>query len=172
MDPAIRSMVRGFETWCKARGVFSSLDEMVKFQDTSERRDRYKVLDCLLDYVKERGGTYYGMRSRYSAVRSYFLHKRCKLPHVPTSFVPTKDASVARMNFDVFHVLLNATGLRNRAVYLSLFQGMMDQKRFFEIFNAHGYDLGCHIKEKGADEAYRVDCLRGEKRIDIPSILG
>jgi hypothetical protein len=156
-------MVRGFEAYCKTKGSFDSLDEMVKFQDISEGRDRYKVVDCLLDYVKERGGTYYGMRSRYSAVRSYFLHKRCELPHVPTAFTPTKDATVARMNFDVFHTLLNATFLRNRAIYLSLLQGLMDQKRFFENFNVKGYELGQHIKEKGVEEAFRIDCLRERK---------
>jgi len=155
-------MVRGFERWIRNRGVFSSLDDMVVFQKNAVGDDRYRIVDLLVEYVREYGGTYKSMRTRYAAVRSFFLHSRAELPRVPVHFAPTKDAAMGRFNLDVLRVLVQAAGLKNRAIYLTLFQGLMDQKRFIE-FNRRGYELAEHIRRVGVETPFRVDFLRGRK---------
>jgi hypothetical protein len=70
--------VAAFERWLKAKGFFSSLDEAVKFQDSATGKDRYKIVDYLIEHVKEKGGTFNGMKVRYTNLRSYFLHKRAE----------------------------------------------------------------------------------------------
>jgi hypothetical protein len=135
---------------------------MVVFQKNAVGDDRYRIVDLLVEYVRERGGTYRGMRTRYTTVRSFFLHSRAELPRVPVRFTPTRDAAVGRLNLDVLRVLVQAAGLRNRAIYLTLFQGLMDQKRFTE-FNRRGFELAEHVRRVGVETPFRVDFLRGRK---------
>ena len=48
--------VLGFVDWAKGKGEFRGLDEMVEFQKQATRDDRYRIVDLLLDHVKERAG--------------------------------------------------------------------------------------------------------------------
>ena len=161
-DSLNQSLVSTFESWLKEKG-FSNLDEAVTFQEKAVGRDRYKLVDLAVQHVKEVGGTYHSMISRYSSVRAFFLHRRVELPRVQVIFSPTRDAVVGKFTLPAFKLLVDESGLREKAIYLTLFQGMMDQQRFFGSFNPRGYELGVHIKDKGVDEPCRVDFLRGRK---------
>jgi hypothetical protein len=116
-----------------------------------------------VEHVKEKGGTFNTMSATYGVIRSFFYHARAELPRISVQFTPTRDASVGKLNLETFKVFLKASSLRDQAVYLSLFQGMMDQERFFSVFNLKGFELGEHIRTKGLDQPYRIDFLRGRK---------
>lgn len=138
-----------FEKWLKSKHAFRNLDEAVAFQKAATGDDRYKIVDLLVRHVKERGGTYSTMRWRYATIRSFFLHVRSELPKNTVAWQPTKDATTTRLNVDVLPTLLSGASIRDRAIYLTLFQGLMDQHRFFNFFNLKGYELGQHIKTQG-----------------------
>ena len=157
-----RWMVSAFERWLNSRG-FASLDEAAVFQKNAVGDDRYRLVDLAVEHVKEAGGTYHTMTSRYSSVRAFFMRKRCELPRVQVDFTPTRDASVGKLSLSSFRLLVDESGLPEKAVYLTLLQGLMDQKRFFDSFNPKGYELACHIKDKGVEFPFRVDFLRGRK---------
>jgi hypothetical protein len=59
--------------------------------------------------------------------------------------------------------LVREAGLKHCAIILTLFQGLMDQERFFSAFNRKGSELANHLKEKGVETPYRIDFLRGRK---------
>lgn len=158
------SALRGFEAWLKDRGEFGSLEEAVRFQKGAAGDDRYRLSDLVAEYVREHGGTYKSLEWYYAVIRSFFLFCRAELPKVRVSFEPTKDATVSRLDLDVFKVLLKDSGLRDQAIYLTLFQGIIDQHRFFTSFNPRGFELGEHIKKSGVEVPFRVDFLRGRKR--------
>jgi hypothetical protein len=120
--------------------------------------------DLVAEYIRGHGGTYKSLEWYYAVIRSFFLFCRAELPKVRVSFEPTRDATVSRLDLDVFRVLLKDSGLRDQAIYLTLFQGIIDQHRFFVGFNARGFELGEHIKKSGVEVPFRVDFLRGRKR--------
>jgi hypothetical protein len=132
------------------------------FQKKAEGEDRYRVVDLVKKHCEERGGTYHTLSWRYRTLRSLFLHCRAELPKIQVNWHPNKDATRYQLTIDVLPVLLAGSGFRDRAVYLTLLQGLMDQERF-AIFNMRGHELGVHIKEKGVEEPFRVDFLRGRK---------
>ena len=158
------SGLRLFEAWLKERDEFASIEEAVAFQKRAVGDERYRIGDLLLQHVRERGGTYKGMIWRYAAVRSFFMHVRAELPRVKVNLQPSRDATVGRLNLEAFHILLKSSSLRDQAIYLSCFQGLIDQHRFFRVLNPKGFELGEHIREKGTDAPFRVDFLRGRKR--------
>jgi hypothetical protein len=160
--PGRKSVILIFEKWLKSKG-FPSLEDAVKFQEQAQGRDRYRIVDLAVEHVKEWGGTYKTMSQRYTTIRSFFMRSRAELPKVSINFVPTRDATVGALNLETFNIFLRDSDLRDQAIYLSLFQGLMDQHRFFLYFNPKGQDLGEHIKKNGIDKSYRVNVLRGRK---------
>ena len=157
------SLVFQFQTWLAKHSEFSNLDAALDYQEKAVGKEKYRIGDLLVEYVKEAGGTFHTMQARYNVVRSFFYHSRAELPKIVVQFMPTKDASVGRLNLDSFKIFLKASSLRDQAIYLSLFQGLIDQERFFTIFNPKGYELGEHIKKHGLDAPYRIEFLRGRK---------
>lgn len=161
--PGRACILHQFESWLERKNAFKNLDEAVAFQKSAVNDDRYKIVDSLVEFVREFGGTYNSMSWRYATIRSFFLHSRAELPKTPVNLAPTKDATVARLSIDVFKTLLKSSNLRDQAIYLSLFQGLMDQHRCFSFFIPRGYELGQHIQNNGVDKSFRVDFLRGRK---------
>ena len=157
-----QSMIGEFDRWLKGKG-FSSLDVAVRFQKEATGDDRYRLGDLAVQFVKGKGGTYNSMIWRYATVRSFFYCARAELPRVRVQFTPTKDATVGMLDMEVFRVLVRSAGLRDQAIYLTLFQGLMDQHRFFTVFNKMGGELAEHIREKGVDVPFRVNVLKGRK---------
>ena len=155
-------MVKQFEVYACREAGFKDLDEMVEFQKQAQGDGRYKLVDLAISHAKSRGGTHNTIRDRYLRVRSFFLHNRAELPRVPVNLMPTRDGSIGRWTVEVLRDVIKASKPRDQAIYLTLFQGLMDQKRF-QDFNMQGYRLGDHIRSKGVDVPYRVDCLRGRK---------
>jgi hypothetical protein len=152
-----------FEAWLRGKG-HPSLEDAVRFQKKAAGEDRFKLADLVVKHVKERGGTYSTMKWRYATVRSFFMFHRADLPTVRVNWQPTKDATIGRLNIDILPVLLVGSTLRDRAIYLSFFQGLMDQHRFFTYFNMKGFELGRHVKETGVLKPFRIDFLRGRKQ--------
>ena len=110
-----------------------SLDEMVEFQKKAVGDDGYRIVDLLIQHVKEKAGRLNGMNSRYGTVRSVFLHNRAGLPKVPTNFMPSKDESVGKWTVNILQNVVRSAKPRNQAIYLTLFQGLMDQKKVFPV---------------------------------------
>ena len=158
----LRSVVLCFLRWVRGRGEFGSLGEMLEFQKGAVGDDRYRIVDLLISHVQDKGGTYKGMVDRYGMVRSFFLHHRAELPRVPVRFRPTRDQTVGRLDLNVLRMLVRCSGLRGQAIYLTLFQGLMDQTRFME-FNTRGFELAEHIRQRGIATPFRVEFLRGRK---------
>lgn len=155
-------MIGEFDRWLTGKG-FSGLDVAVRFQKEATGDDRYRLGDLAVQYVKGKGGTYGSMIWRYATVRSFFYYARAELPRVRVQFTPTKDATVGMLDMEVFLVLVRSANLRDQAIYLTLFQGLMDQHRFFTVFNKMGGELAEHIREKGVDAPFRVNVLKGRK---------
>jgi hypothetical protein len=147
---------------------FQSLDGAVEFQRGAEGQEEYRVVDLLVEHVQGKGGTYKGMMFRYQANRSLFLHSRAPLPSIRVNFRPTRDTTVGKLTIEDVLVLVKGVGLREQAIYLSLLQGFLDRKRFFDYLNPHGFELGQHIQTRGVDESYRVNVLRGRKTNPMP----
>ena len=160
--PGRKSVILIFESWLKSKG-FPSLEDAVKFQEEAQGRERYRIVDLAVEHVKEKGGTYKGMSHRYTTIRSFFMRSRVELPKIPVNFAPTRDATIDALNLETFNIFLRDSDLRDQAIYLSLFQGLMDQHRFFLYFNPKGFELSEHIKKDGIDKPYRLNLLRGRK---------
>jgi len=163
MNSGRLSAIQRFERWLRDSGEVQSLAEAVRFQKAANGDDRYRIVDLIAKHVKEEGGTYSGMNWRYTTLRSFFFHARAELPKIRTNFMPTKDATVGQLTLDAFKILLKGSDLRDQAIYLTLFQGFLDQDRFFKSANPKGYEIGQHIREKGVNEPFRIDLLRGRK---------
>jgi len=87
---------------------------------------------------------------------------RAELPKIPARFDATKEMVAGKWTIPMFLRLVKASKLRDQAIYLTLFQGFMDQKRFW-IFNKKGFELGEYIKKKGVDSPYRIEFMKGRK---------
>ena len=158
-----KSGIGMFETWLRGKGGFASLEDAVRFQKSAVGDDRYRIVDLLTDWLKNCGGAYKGLTWRNSIVRSFFRESRAELPVVRLNLTPTRDMAVGRLGLDVFQTLLKSADLRDQAIYLTCFQGLFDQYRFFQYFNPKGYELGEYIKTTGTKEPYRIEVLRGRK---------
>lgn len=157
-----KSHILDFERFCKRQGAFQSLGEMVAFQEGAAGRDRFKIVDLAVAWVRERGGRARSMRLRFSVARSFFLHLRVELPRIPVRFMPDTDAVVGELTREKFVTLVRSAGVRNRAIYLTLFQGLMDQARFIQFNVKYGFALGEHIK-RGVNTPFKVEFLKGRK---------
>lgn len=155
-------MLRQFEGFLRRHG-FGSVEEAVRFQKEASGDDRYRIVDLLIEHVREKGGTHRSMNFRYNAVRSFFLYARAELPRVKVNFRPDRDETVGRLSVEVLRRFLRAGNLRSQAIYLTLFQGLMDQHRFTTVFNRLGRELSEHLQTKGVDHPFRINILRGRK---------
>jgi hypothetical protein len=137
---------------------------LLAFQEEATGRRRYELLNLIQRHVKELGGSRNGMLSRYTAMRSFFLHNRVELPK--DRWDPgagTREPARGKLNLDHIRLIVQAAGLRDRAVFLTLFQSMMDLERFLEFNKKHGEELVEHLRSRGVDTPLRIDFTKGRK---------
>ena len=153
-----------FENHVKKLGEFKNLDDMVEFQQNAEKKDKHKIAKIARDFSQGKDGTYGSMMVRYGQIRSFFLYNEAALEKVPTNFHPTRDSTESRLDLDTFKTLVKASDLKDQAILLTLFQSLMDESRF-QIFNKeYAERLVKHLKEKGVDEPFKIDFVRGRKK--------
>jgi len=109
------------------------------------------------------------MLATYSAIRSFFMHSRVELPR--DRWDPgagTREPARGRLTVEAIRQVVQASGLRDRAVFLTLFQGLMDQERFCEFNRKYGSELTEHLQANGPEKPFRVDFMKGRKSNHSP----
>lgn len=139
--------------------------DLLEFQDQAKGRQRYLLLDLMQDYVQGKGGTFASMTVRLSHLRCFFLRNRVEIP-APTDWQPqpTREPTQGRLTLPLIKEIISHADLRDQAIFLTLFQSLMDLERFQEFNRKNAESLVKHIKEKGLDEPFRVDFVNGRKR--------
>jgi len=152
--------------WLKGNGWPDATAEgLIEFQEKAEGRDRYKILDLAQKHIREIGGTRLGMRSRYTVIRSFFMHNRAELPHDGFDVGPgTKEPSQGHLTVEKIREIIQSAKTRDRAILLTLWQSMMDLERFTYFNVEFGQRLAEHLKTKGTTTPFRIDFTKGRKK--------
>lgn len=143
--------------------------ELLAFQEKAEGRAEYAVLDLMLDHVQEKGGTYSSMLVRLSNLRSFFLKNRVEIP-VAKDWQPhpTKEPTRGQLTVEKVREIIQKANLRDQAIFLTMFQGLMDLERFTQFNLKYAGQLASHLQSKSLDEPFRIDYLKGRKRNKNP----
>jgi len=157
-------IIRSWFKWMEGNGgKFASMspDELVEYQQEATGVDRYSILRLIQRYINEIKGTYNSKDTKYSTLRSFFMHNLAELP---------RDRSYTIRNFEernrgdlepaeIRDVILSCN-TTYQAIFTCMFQGGMDRESF-EYWNVHGWsDLEKALKEK--HDIIRID-LPGRK---------
>jgi hypothetical protein len=154
-----------FYRWIHGDERFRSLSPsgLLEFQRRAVREGHeYELLDTLQKYILQKPGTYNSLMVRYNVVRAFFKHNRVGLPVDSFRIKPSKPPTEAKLTLDIIKTLVSGAGFREKAIYLSLWMGLLDKERFVN-FNRDGYGLVKHLKEKGVDEPFLLN-YPGRKR--------
>jgi hypothetical protein len=139
--------------------------ELLDWQENAKGRQRRILLDLMIDYVDEKGGTYTGMKSRLSHLRSFFLNNGVELPATGAwDPKPTQEPTKGALTPEKVREIITHANLRNTAIFLTMFQSLMDLERFNTFNRKYSLPLATHLKERGVDEPFRIDFLAGRKR--------
>ena len=152
--------------WLKENGwPDATPEELIEFQEKAEGRDRYKILDLAQRHIREIGGTRFGMRTRYTVIRSFFMHNRAELPHDGFDVgAGTKEPSRGHLTVEKIREIVQSAKIRDRAILLTLWQTMMDLERFTYFNVEFGQRLAEHLKTKGTEQPFRIDFTKGRKK--------
>ena len=105
------------------------------------------------------------MKNRYQVLRSFFLHNRCDLPRDKFDVGPgTRAPTLGTLTIDKIKRIVEAAGLRDRAIFLTIWMALMDQERFIQFNNTYGEKLSAHLKQSGIDTPFRIDFGFGRKK--------
>ncbi|MEM2365277.1 MAG: hypothetical protein QXD81_07425, partial [Candidatus Bathyarchaeia archaeon] len=157
-----------FMRWLNAKGPEPlrglSPSQLVEYQRAASRSgNEYAILDAIQEYIRQRPGTHWSLRTFYSTLRSFFLHNRAPLPRDPFRIRATKPPVKGLLSLSDLRTLINAADLEMKAIYLTLLQSSMDLERF-HYFNIHyGKALADHLRTKGAGEPFLIE-LPGRKQ--------
>ena len=163
---AYRSRFKDWLLWLWRMPAWSGKlpSQLMEFQENAKGRDRYIVVDLMIQRIQEKGGTYSGMLGHLSILRSFFNHNRVELPGVGTwKPRPTKEPTQWHLNVAQVTDIIAHANLRDTAIFLTLFQGMLDLERFTEFDAKYAAALVDHLKHKGLDEPFRIDFPSGRK---------
>jgi hypothetical protein len=140
-------------------------ESLLAFQEAATGRDRYVLLDLIEDHVSVKGGTRSSMIVRLSRLRNFFLKNRVEIPAAKDWIPkPTRETTKGRLNVAQVKEIILHSGLRDQAIFLTMFQGMMDLERFTQFNEKYAEKLVAHILERGVDEPFRIDFPNGRKR--------
>ena len=138
--------------------------QLLEFQENAKDRDRYILIDLMTRRIDEKGGTYNGMIGHLSILRSFFNHNRIELPGVGSwKPHPTKEPVEGRLDTSQVTDIITHANLRDTAIFLTLFQSMMDLERYTEFNRKYAAALVDHMKHKSLDEPFRIDFPGGRK---------
>lgn len=132
-----------FMKWLEENGDefdYKSPDELVSYMENASRKEQYKLLDLIQDYISSlKGLRLKTVESRYIAIRSFFKHNRSELPQDP-DFKIRADIPPVKGTLTIEDVrdIVKASTPAYRAVFLSMFQGGMGLEEF-EYWNLHGW---------------------------------
>jgi hypothetical protein len=139
--------------------------ELLEWQENAKGRDRFILFDLMIQRVEEKGGTYNGMKGRLSHLRSFFHHNRVELPGLggwkPR---PTKEPAQGHLTVPQVTEIITHASLRDTAIFLTMFQSLMDLERFDQFNKKYAAALVDHLKHKSLDEPFRIDFRTGRKK--------
>ena len=139
--------------------------ELLEFQENAEGRLKYAILDLIQDYVQEKGGTYTSMVVRLSNIRSFWRKNRVEIPEaVDWEPEPTREPTQGQLDVPKVREIVMHSNLRDQAVFLTMFQGMMDKERFTRFNRKYAEALVTHLKSRDLGEPFRIDFMSGRKR--------
>jgi len=157
--------VRRQEGWREA-----TPESLLAFQEVAAGRERNTIVSLVQRWAEERGGTYNTIIQNADAVRSFFLHNDCPLPRLSWNMVGkvTREPVLGRLTVDMVLKIIQAAKIRDRAIFLSIFQGMMDLQRFTDFNKKYGEALANHLRTYRSEKIFRVDFGRGRKKNPNP----
>jgi hypothetical protein len=129
-------------------------ESLVEYQRHADKDHEYVILDLLQAYIQKTIGTHKSLSARYSTIKSLFLKNRATLPIDGFRIKGTREPTRDKLDLDTIKTLISVSPLEGKAVYLSLFQGILDLERFRLFNEKYGFALGEHIKTKGIDEPF------------------
>jgi integrase len=144
-------------------GKFSAFtpDQLIEYQKAADNGKRFEILDLAQRWIIKMDGRFSYKKSRLTHVRSFFLHNRGELPR-DLGFKIHGDLRkvVAELKPEEIKTTILSCNKVYRALYLSMFQGAMDEERL-TYWSTHGLDkLREDLREK--PKIIRVD-LPGRK---------
>ena len=139
--------------------------ELLEWQENAKGRDRFILVDLMIQRVQKKGGTYSSMSSRLSHTRSFFHHNRVELPGLggwkPR---PTKEPVQGHLTVPQVAEIITHANLRDMAIFLTMFQSLMDLERFVQFNKKYAAALVDHLKHKSLNEPFRIDFRTGRKK--------
>jgi hypothetical protein len=151
--------------WGQAEWTGKTPSELLSFQDEAKGRARFVLPDLMAEFIQAKGGTYSSMVTQLSHLRTFFIANRVELPGIGKwQPKPTREPAHSELTFDQVREIILHADLRDRAIYLSMLQGMMDLERFSKFNRKYAAALVKHIREGRFDEPFRIDFLSGRKK--------
>lgn len=161
------SNFRTWLTWLQSKPDWNGKlpSQLLEYQVNAVGKDRYTIPRLIHDHVQECGGTYSGMITRQSHLRSLFHHGCADIPaRTPWPLQPTKDPVESELTVPKIQDIIGHASLRDTAILLTMFQGLMDLKRFTVFNRKYAKALVAHLKAGKLDEPFRMDFVAGRKK--------
>jgi hypothetical protein len=143
--------------------------ELLDFQENAKGRERKLLLGLMKEFVQWKGGTYISMVVKLSHIRSFFTANGVDIPAaIGWNPEPTREPVPGKLTMEQVREIILHAKIRERAIFLTMFQGLMDLERFHQFNLKHARALVDHLKSKSLDEPFRIDLLHGRKRNHQP----
>jgi hypothetical protein len=95
----------------------------------------------------------------------FFLKNRVKMPSTRDwEPQPTREPTKGRLDVDKVVEIIKHSKIREQAIFLTMFQSLMDLERFVQFNRKYAGPLVEHIKAGKFDEPFRIDYASGRKR--------
>ncbi|MGA3406056.1 MAG: hypothetical protein ABSD49_10035 [Candidatus Bathyarchaeia archaeon] len=149
--------------------------QMIQFQKQANRGDdeetQFMLLRVVQRFCREKGGTYASILGNMSKLTSLWNKNYARLPEDPNWHPrPTNAPVKGRLTFQQVTQIIQHAKPRDQAVFLVMFQGMLDGERF-EIFNTNPEiqeQLLAHLDQKKYDEPFKIEFPFGRKNNHRP----